>query len=1231
MIVVPARQHSVGVAATNKAAAANSPVHHLHLVLLVLFNLFSVVRMFFIVLFRIRCFAANVVAAPLSSLVILFNYWFICSPYRIPWAFVCVKVPENANFVRLESNVTMKARIYFFFSVYLFLSVLFAVDAYADVYLKSWQMTTGHGLPNNSVRCLLQDYRGQIWIGTQNGLAGFNGNRVALFEPDSSSLHAFLSKKIRAVVETSSHRLWVLTGHDQAMCFDLVRRRFIPVGGTDVMYLPANHIHKDSSGHIWLWHSRLPKVYCVTDNERAGRRLHVSYIPLSSPVSFFHESSSGVWLGSGIHLLHVSPSRSVLVASGHVWKSAVTRNGRTYLASVDGHLFISGPERPLSCIAQLPPSSVVSSLVWWRGRLVVFTSAEAFVLNPATLHLSPCEDLSIPRADVVSTAGGTAWLSNSSGTLYGLNDTLSSPMRLHLLDSRQISAVDQERFCILQDSRGLVWIASYGNGLFLYDSADSSLKHYTSSDRFPLLGSDFLYCVMEDSSGDIWIGQQNAGLAHLFVIRHGAVRRFDTVETGSSSRSEVKSLSADADGRMFIARRDGIVDIRSVSSGKLLSTMSLPSPAYSMWWDSVRRSLWIGTRKNGLYVDGSPLRLSAESPLASSAVFAVRTDRCGRCWAGTFGDGLFVGMPSGSSWHFFNPFGSSLPVKQIRALAADSYGRFWAATDRGLLFFNPDSLLHDASAYTVFSPDNSGLRDYEINTLAVDGADRIWVGTVGHGVACCTLRGGRLHTRYFDASSGLASNEVQAIVEDSGHRIWVATQYGLSCKLPSSDRFMSYFLSPTLQGDMYSANAAVALSDGRLLFGTCDGIVFVSSDGMLVRDRVSRMPQLSEIYVNGTPFAVDEDSSGHVLPFSLPHDRNSLLWRFSNLDYSRFRSSRYSCFLEGYDDEWSVPMESGEFLYRNLPPGDYCLKVRSCNSSGIWCSGYASFRFTIRQPFYLTWWAWCIYAVLLVIVLTSAYMVTRKILTLKQKVKLEQELSAFKLRFFIQMVNDIRRPLVRLYDSACRLPSGNEQAEAVRSQASQMRSVLSRMLTFNGNASDADINGTAADSMPSENEKADSDSAKSESACVCDEADRSTENRVDVEAGKTPACGASVGECVSDVNPSTRKETSDFVVRLDDIVARNLSRPDFTVDEMAELLGCRRTTCYRKIKEATGMTPNDYLRKARLKHAAELLLDDRLNVSEVAYRVGFEDLSYFSKCFKAYFGIAPSGFVRRGR
>ena len=102
----------------------------------------------------------------------------------------------------------------------------------------------------------------------------------------------------------------------------------------------------------------------------------------------------------------------------------------------------------------------------------------------------------------------------------------------------------------------------------------------------------------------------------------------------------------------------------------------------------------------------------------------------------------------------------------------------------------------------------------------------------------------------------------------------------------------------------------------------------------------------------------------------------------------------------------------------------------------------------------------------------------------------------------------------------------------------------------------------------------------------------------------------------------------DFTLRLEETVRRHLSDPAFTVDELARQMEYRRTTCYRKVKELTGMTPNDYLRTARLKRAAELLLDDRLNVTEVAYKVGFEDPFYFSKCFKAYFGMAPSGFAK---
>lgn len=69
---------------------------------------------------------------------------------------------------------------------------------------------------------------------------------------------------------------------------------------------------------------------------------------------------------------------------------------------------------------------------------------------------------------------------------------------------------------------------------------------------------------------------------------------------------------------------------------------------------------------------------------------------------------------------------------------------------------------------------------------------------------------------------------------------------------------------------------------------------------------------------------------------------------------------------------------------------------------------------------------------------------------------------------------------------------------------------------------------------------------------------------------------------------------------------------------------------YRKLRGLTGYPPNEYLRMLRMKKAAELLLSpDNLTVAEVAYQVGINDPFYFSKCFKAQFGIAPS-FYQRG-
>ena len=73
-----------------------------------------------------------------------------------------------------------------------------------------------------------------------------------------------------------------------------------------------------------------------------------------------------------------------------------------------------------------------------------------------------------------------------------------------------------------------------------------------------------------------------------------------------------------------------------------------------------------------------------------------------------------------------------------------------------------------------------------------------------------------------------------------------------------------------------------------------------------------------------------------------------------------------------------------------------------------------------------------------------------------------------------------------------------------------------------------------------------------------------------------------------------------------------------------------RTTFFKKVKQVTGMPPHEFVKKARMLHAAELLKDPTLTISEVSYQTGFEDPNYFSRNFKEYFGMTASQF-RKGK
>jgi AraC-like DNA-binding protein len=104
---------------------------------------------------------------------------------------------------------------------------------------------------------------------------------------------------------------------------------------------------------------------------------------------------------------------------------------------------------------------------------------------------------------------------------------------------------------------------------------------------------------------------------------------------------------------------------------------------------------------------------------------------------------------------------------------------------------------------------------------------------------------------------------------------------------------------------------------------------------------------------------------------------------------------------------------------------------------------------------------------------------------------------------------------------------------------------------------------------------------------------------------------------------------NEFYTRFLQIVEKELSNPELSVEELGSRMGMSRVQFYRKIKAITNYSPVELLRNIRLKRAAKMLSSSERTVSEIAYEVGFTTPSYFTKCFKDYFGESPSDLQHR--
>lgn len=587
----------------------------------------------------------------------------------------------------------------------------------------------------------------------------------------------------------------------------------------------------------------------------------------------------------------------------------------------------------------------------------------------------------VPNGRVLTDNKGGKWIYNNTGILRKVvGDSL---ITLRLLPN-ETNYIDYERFNIVEDNHGLVWISTYGKGLFVFNHDLNQGQHFVANEKGESpIASNYLLCITADRRDGVWVSAEYGGVSHLQVMDKGVVRIFPNGRENLDLSNVVRMVKKQRDGSVMVGTRDGCLYHYSADMAQMLVKSHFDSNIYSVV-EMPQGRMWIGTRGKGIYgIPGLDFK--------NKKVFCLKPDDRGRMWIGTFGEGLSVAIPRGEGYEVRTFFADSVGLNEVRCLAIDRKGMLWGGTSGGLFCVDP----------TRFAADGKGLRVYkrgsEIHDMLVDRQGSLWLTVPGEGLVC--MQDGNF--RILDASQGLINNMVQSVVETEDGNLWVSTQQGVSCWKAKNNSFDNYLFSRVMMGNVYNENSAVCLDDGRVLLGGNYGLTIINPS------RISHVKGQTSVVFTSHPYS-DE--------MTLSYEERSPKINFSTLDYSDVTNVKYTYWLEGYDSSWSVPSPTPWVNYQNLPFGSYRLHVKASYSDGIW-GKESVLDISVEPPFYLSVWAWVFYALFLTVVIVMVVKSIREKNILKGKIKFEQELTRYKLVFFTNIAHEFRTPLTLMQGS----------------------------------------------------------------------------------------------------------------------------------------------------------------------------------------------------------------------
>ena len=910
----------------------------------------------------------------------------------------------------------------------LFMTLVFNA-AYGGIELRSKQMRTSDGLPNNSVRYLYQDSKGFLWLATLNGLSRYDGNSFLTFRPEIGDKVSLADNRIYDLTEDKNGFLWISTTPELFSCYDLQRACFVVYTGSGALEKNYSSIFVAANGDVWLRHSGNGCLRMVHQKDRqmvsTEFKTERGNLP-DNRVQFVNEDAGGrIWIGTQRGLVSVSDGQYKVEDRLLHFTSSLAFKNDMYFLTADGDIYCyQTTKQKLTKVGSLSAVAGKTSPTGnflLNDKWVILTNTGVFNYDFNTRKISVDSGLNIRNGEVICDNHGDFWIYNHTGCVTYILAKNGARKEFQLIPEDKLGYIDYERYHIVHDSRGIIWISTYGNGLFAYDTTEDKLEHFLANiNDQSHISSDFLLYVMEDRAGGIWVSSEYSGLSRISVLNEGTSRIYPESRELFDRSNTIRMLTKMPDGDIWVGTRKGGLYTFDSNLHSKMSNQYFHSNIYAIAEDN-QGEMWVGTRGNGLKVGDSWYRNEVSDPasLSENNVFSLFRDRKDRMWIGTFGGGLELAEPTTDGKYKFRHFlQQKFGLRMVRVIEEDDNGMIWVGTSEGVCIFHPDSLIADSDDYHLFNYTNGTFCSNEIRCIYRDTKGRMWVGTSGSGLNLCEPEDNYRSLKYehYGTSEGLVNDVIQSILGDNNGNLWVATEYGISKFNPTNHSFENYFFSSYTLGNVYSENSACVGVDGKLLFGTNYGLLVIDPDK--IQDSETFSPVVfTDLHVNGTQInpTMEDSPLKQSLAYSdeitLKYFQNSFLIDFSTFDYSDSGRTKYMYWLENYDKGWSTPSPLNFASFKYLNPGTYVLHVKSCNGAGVWNESETTLKIVIVPPFWKTNWAMLGYVLLLIVTLYFTFRIVRNFNSLRNRINVEKQLTEYKLVFFTNISHEFRTPL----------------------------------------------------------------------------------------------------------------------------------------------------------------------------------------------------------------------------